>query len=388
MQEQELIALLERYRTGVATEEDLVFLESWYLSDDNASVDEYGENFLLEDASIVWNRLNKPLVRWYRWIPYTAAACIALFFIVRTFLFQPADDIRILEVEGPLSQSEKLMPEKDGDNVMLTFSDGSSVKLDDEHRGIQMLDNHIYYKDGDGLLNVEKYEYVTVSVPHGGQYQVTLSDGSIVVLNAASSLRYPVVFKGEERKVELSGEAYFTVAKQPNNVDRGELKPFIVAVGDYQVQVHGTQFNVQGYSPALSTKVSLVTGKVSVHGKGPELEKGVFLVPGLQAHMKGERVAVRKVDVQHEIAWKNGLFSFEGKKLTEVMDELARWYNVDVEYEGEVPNVSFFGRAHRSEKLIAILHLLKSADITYRLTTYDGQRKSKLVIVNKRKEGK
>lgn len=388
MQEQELIALLERYRAGTATEEDLVFLESWYLSDHTVPVEEYGENFLIEDVSIVWNRLNKPVVSWYRWIPYTAAACIALFFLVRIFLIQPADDIRIQEVEVALSQNEKLTPEKDGNDVMLTFSDGSSIKLDDGQGGIQMLDNHIYYKDGDGLLNAEKYEYVTVSVPHGGQYQVTLSDGSTVILNAASSLRYPVVFNGEKRNVELRGEAYFTVTKQRSNVDPGGLKPFVVDVGDYQVQVHGTQFNIQGYSQMLPTKVSLVTGKVSVHGKGSELEKGIFLTPGLQARMHGEQVALRRVDIQQEIAWKNGLFSFEGKKLAEVMGELERWYNIDVEYEGEVPNVSFFGRAHRSEKLISILHLLKSADITYSLTTYDGQRKSKLVIVNKRKEGK
>lgn len=384
MQEKELIALLDRYKAGTATKEDLIFLESWYLSEENLPVEEYTEYSLLEDASIVWGRLNKPVVRWSRLLPYVAAACIAIFFLVRAFIFQPVDDFNTENRGEIIVKSDKqLSGEKE---VILTFSDGSSIKLDDFKKGIQMVDNHIYYKDGDGLLNVEKYEYVTISVPNGSQYQVALSDGSTVLLNAESSLRYPIVFKGEERRVELNGEAYFTVAKQQSKTSSERLVPFMVDIGQYQVQVHGTEFNVKHYNLESPTKVFLVTGKVSVHGKGEQLEQGVFLSPGLQANILGADVDVRKADIQQELAWKEGLFSFEGKRLPEVMDELARWYNIEVVYEGEIPNVSFFGRAHRSEKLISILHLLKSADITYRLTTYDGEKRGKLLIINKRKE--
>jgi len=145
-----------------------------------------------------------------------------------------------------------------------------------------------------------------------------------------------------------------------------------------------TQFNIRDYHSEERQKVTLVTGKVSIHGPN---DAGIFLSPGQQASLSAHDMRIKNVNVEFESAWRNGLFVFENKQLVEVMQELARWYDIDVEYQGSIPQVTFFGRAYRKEKLIAILNLLKSADVSYRLISDETQKRQKLIIINKKEGG-
>ena len=319
-----------------------------------------------------------------RWLPYVAALLLISGLFAAYYFEQQSALQDLPPALETASKAEN--PNAPREGVKISFSDGNSVTLDRDKEAIQMLDKHIYYENGSGVLSAKAYRYLTVSVPKGEQFQVTLSDGSTVLLNAGSSLRYPVSFDGKARKVSLQGEGYFAITRQESKDFSGGLVPFIVDMGDKQVQVHGTQFNVNNYPSEKQTKVTLVDGKVSIHGNGEQLKEGVFLSPGQQAELTGNRAEVKRVNLHDELAWKDGLFNFEGKGLYEIMDELARWYNVEVLYRDHVPDIPFFGKAHRSEPLLSILQLLKSADITYRLTSYDDERPARLEILAKHKQ--
>ena len=322
--------------------------------------------------------------QWKSWLPYIAAVCLlGLLFGGYYYQTQLHETKVVEEVLG--NQPLKPRADEDEAGVKITFSDGNAVTLNKDKEAIQMLGDHVYYEDGSGVLSAKAYQYLTVSVPRGEQFQVTLADGSTVFLNAGSTLRYPVAFHKDERRVKLSGEAYFNIKRQESKNHPDGLVPFIVDLGDHQVKVHGTQFNVRDYKQDPDTKITLVEGKVSVHGNAKKLQKGLFLSPGQQAAIHAQHIQVKQADLQQELAWKNGLFSFEGKGLYEVMEELARWYKVDVVYLDKVPDIPFFGMAHRSESLLSILQLLRSADITYRLVSYGEAQPSRLEILKKKK---
>jgi transmembrane sensor len=196
--------------------------------------------------------------------------------------------------------------------------------------------------------------YNTIRTPRGGQYEVTLPDGSRVWLNAATSLRFPTVFAGADRTVELSGEAYFEVARVKD-------QPFKVKVGVMTVDVLGTHFDVMAYDDEESFMTTLLSGAVRV--SGGDISK--VLKPGEEAVVgwNGQGTTVAEVDTDQAVAWKNGLFQFESAGLKEVMRQVARWYDVDVRYEGTVER-HFSGFIARSASLADVLHQLERAGKT------------------------
>lgn len=183
----------------------------------------------------------------------------------------------------------------------------------------------------------------------GGQYKLTLPDGSKVWLNAASSLKYPVVFIGNERKVEITGEAYFEIAKD-------ESKPFKVLLNNMEIQVLGTHFNVNGYTDEEMIKTTLLEGKVKVLASG----QTKYLLPGQQAQLKssGNIAVTNEVNLEETVAWKDGNFQFENSDIKAVMRQLARWYDVDVSYKGNI-NKHFIGSISRNVKLSQVLSMLQ-----------------------------
>jgi ferric-dicitrate binding protein FerR (iron transport regulator) len=190
---------------------------------------------------------------------------------------------------------------------------------------------------------------------------VVLPDGSKVWLNAASTLRFPVAFEGKERGVELSGEAYFEVAKNA-------AQPFKLKVpGKIEIEVLGTVFNVNAYTNEKNSYTTLVEGSVSVSHTN-KTDSRIVLKPGdqLQAGEAGMALT-QKANVEKAVAWKNGLFNFEGVGLREMMRQLERWYNLEVVYEGNVPDVVFFGEMSRTLKLSDVLSGLERADVHFRL---------------------
>jgi ferric-dicitrate binding protein FerR (iron transport regulator) len=199
--------------------------------------------------------------------------------------------------------------------------------------------------------------YNTLITPRGGEYQVTLSDGTKVWLNTASSLRFPTRFDGKQREVALTGEAYFEVAKD-------EKHPFIVRTDDMKVTVLGTKFNVSSYSDDPGQKITLTEGSVRVHNEDELVRdnSGVLLKPGYEAVISKDNhhIDVAKANLEATLAWKNGLFLFDGESLGNIMRTLSRWYDVNVVYaDGVDTRFHFTGRIHRYENITGILHLLE-----------------------------
>ncbi|MGZ3874436.1 MAG: FecR family protein [Mucilaginibacter sp.] len=194
----------------------------------------------------------------------------------------------------------------------------------------------------------------TITTPMGGQFRITLPDGSDVWLNAASSLRYPSRFEGSERHVELHGEAYFEIFKNKH-------APFTVTAENTHIKVLGTHFNVMAYNNEPAVNTTLLEGSVSLSSNNSH----VFLVPGQQATAgrKTANIILRQVNVDDAIAWKNGYFSFRKENLPTAMNKIARWYNVDVDYIGNVNDRILGGTVSRAESIEELLNYLELTGI-------------------------
>lgn len=195
-------------------------------------------------------------------------------------------------------------------------------------------------------------EYNKISTPLASQYQILLADGTKVLLNSASSIRFPTIFNGNERRVEISGEVYFEVAKD-------KRKPFKVVCGSQTVEVLGTHFNVNAYSNESSIKTTLLEGSVKVL-KG---NSSVLLKPGQQAQTDATINVVENPDIQSEISWTTGSFYFKDADIQTVMRQASRWYDVEVKYKGAIPRKQFNGTISQKVPLTQFLAMLKFAGL-------------------------
>nr|WP_240966056.1 FecR family protein [Pseudoflavitalea sp. G-6-1-2] len=202
-----------------------------------------------------------------------------------------------------------------------------------------------------------------MSTPRGRQFQLRLPDGSAVWLNAASTIRYPAAFAGNERKVELTGEAYFEVAPD-------QQRPFRVLTPKQQIEVMGTHFNVNAYADEPLEQTTLIEGSVKVSGAVSQLSK--LLTPDHQASVSDGAITVTKLDTGPVIAWKNGLFCFVNANVPGVMRQLSRWYDIEVQYEGKIPDRVFAGKMQRDLTLNEMLNLLSSLNLNFKL---EGSKK-------------
>jgi len=199
-----------------------------------------------------------------------------------------------------------------------------------------------------------------MSTPKGGQYQLTLQDGTKVWLNAASSITYPAAFVDRMRRVKVKGEVYFEVAKN-------KTKPFIVDIdGGSSVEVLGTSFNINAYSDEDNSRTTLLEGSVRVVGPG---SNSVMLKPGQQAVVgSGTGVSMRSdIDTEEVMAWKDGYFEFDGASLETVLRQLARWYDVEIDYGGHVPAKTFIGEIPRDASLSVVLNVLEKTGVHFRI---------------------
>jgi transmembrane sensor len=199
-----------------------------------------------------------------------------------------------------------------------------------------------------------------------------LPDGTHVWLNATSSIKYPVVFSGTKRIVELQGEAYFEVAHQVN-------KPFRINTAKQQIEVIGTHFNVNAYPEESLSKITLLHGSVKVNTASIPVASGgqLLLKPGEQSVFYANKVSIVQANVEEAVAWKNGLFQFEAEDIESIMRKVARWYNVDVQYEGTVSQEKFSGTLNRFD---TVAPLLKKLALTGKVHfTVEGRR----IIVTK-----
>lgn len=339
------------------TEKERQFLEEWLAEPGNRK--RYQEWKRLEaavyadgkskevDVYAAWERLRKDIARKryiLRTLPWAAAIAL-LIGCGALFLLQKGQ-----QPTAPVAQ--QIQEDLTG-KIVLTLSDGRQVALSDslgslqEQNGttIENGNQSLVYNPTDSTIAMV---YNTIRIPRGAEYKLVLADGSQVWLNAESSITYPVAFQGETREVRLQGEAYFEIAKNKN-------QPFIVHTTQFDVQVTGTQFNVRAY-PGEMESATLAEG-------GIQLEKGgktYSLKPGQQAYLEEEEVQVRKVNLESAIAWRYNAFSFEETPLEEIMNELARWYNIHVFYlNPKVKELHFTAWFRRNCTLQEVIDILE-----------------------------
>lgn len=319
------------------------------------------------------------LSRFWKGSRWRFAAAAAILFLAggAYLLFGPKDqEPDILVKERP----QDVAP--GGERATLTLADGTAILLDStgsgvlaQQSGMQIVkldSGQLAYQAGD-QGGTEKEQYNTLTTPRGGQYRVTLPDGTRVWLNAASSLRYPAAFTGGERNVELNGEAYFEVASR-------EKMPFIVQLNGMEVEVLGTHFNIMAYEDENTIQTTLLEGSVAVSTKSPqagnkkqETKNSKRLKPGQQARLsKGTAdLEIAEVNTNEAVAWKDGFFQFERASLPVVMRQLERWYNIEVVYEGAIPEQYFGGRIPRNLPLSKIISVLEHNKVRFRI---EGRR--------------
>ncbi len=277
------------------------------------------------------------------------------------FLFFKQSQIVELATEQIISP-ENVLP--GGNKALLTLADGSILVLDDTETGTiarQANSNILKLSEGQVVYEASGREtpetiYNTITTPRGGQYQLVLPDGTKAYLNAASMVHFPVVFSGSERKVTIEGEVYFEVAQHLS-------QPFVVFANDVMIKALGTNFNVMSYSDESILETTLLSGSVSVKVSGSQ----VVIKPGQQARTDsyGKITVVDDFDVDQVLAWKDGWFRFSSNTLEEVMRQISRWYDLDVVYEGELPEKKYTGVVSRNSDLSQVIQMLESAGISF-----------------------
>lgn len=379
MADDQLIQLIEKYLAGKATEDEKLQVEAWYEQQANENKHFYNNDAeqirLAAERSLkaIREKLNEqetPIItmRPRRLSVIIAAAASILIFISvgAYFLLQ--------HNKAPQQVAKNIVPKNDilpgGNKAYLILSNGQRVSLTGaangtitRHAGITVTktaDGQIVYQADSAAAGAKgaAVAYNTVETPKGGQYQVVLSDGSHVWLNAASSLRYPAQFAANERRVELTGEAYFEVAKD-------KTRPFRVASNNQIVEVLGTHFNINSYADEPTTLTTLLEGSVKINSN-------TILKPGEQASLvKNGNVNVKAVDTDEAVAWKNGIFQFDNTGLEAVMRQLARWYDVEIQYDGKVPSRTFTGKIHKDINASDALSILKFTKVNFKI---DGKK--------------
>ncbi|SHF23683.1 FecR family protein [Pedobacter caeni] len=355
--------LLDQYKAGNCTQEEIAFIESWYLA--------YQEGTLYEDLSLADRETDlaevrealgleypKPEVRLWPRLVATAAA-ILIVFGAGLYFYMDKNNPTV-----PVYAND--IPSKGKNTATLTLANGEKIELSEvrigklaDQAGIQISktkDGQLIYEIGnkpDAMAN----KWNTLSTAKGETYMVQLPDGTKVWLNNASALKYPATFTNvKKRSVELSGEAYFEVAKD-------QLHPFVVKTAEQEVEVLGTHFNINSYTDENSTRTTLLEGAVKV-----SLVNGVLsrvIKPGEEVLNIQQQLKVKPANIKDAVAWKTGYFRFNNENLESIMRQVSRWYDVDVVYEGnrnELASLTFWGIVSKEKNVSEVLKMIERAE--------------------------
>ncbi len=402
MDKEKLIDLAARYLDGKATEAEKEELHSWYDDwlDGTQHVDSARPDSTEASGQRIFERLRRQLREEPHWSNEETrqpgdqtksgrrpqrrvavltlrrrqmagiAAALVLSIGLGIYLRYATHRPPVIATQDPQVREFKNDVAPGGNKAVLTLANGATILLDSASNGqlaqqgkvkvIKLANGQLIYQpDGaaEGKAATGKAAYNTMSVPRGGQYKLTLPDGTNVWLNAESSITYPTFFTGAKRRVTITGEAYFEVAKNPT-------MPFVVGYNEMEVQVLGTHFNIDAYPDDPLIRTTLLEGSVKLHKGSNE----VLISPGQQAGIGGEgRFKVSNVDVEEVVAWKNGYFHFTYADIESIMHQLARWYDIDVSYEGKIAADRFTGEVPRSAHLSEILQVLESSGARFRI---------------------
>jgi transmembrane sensor len=374
MRPKKALRLLRKYVEGNATGAEKAIIDKWYNSIEDSSQtlpdDMIKENLYQRIAG----ELNKKslIVSFYRKTLYKVAVAASILLLISAgtyFLFFNHNTFKSNRGKEAIATIHDVKPPATN-RATITMANGKTVYLDSVANGTLAIEGNVrLVKLADGQIaytgSTNEVLYNTLANPRGSKVlDMTLSDGSHVWLNAGSSIRYPVTFVGNERKVTITGEAYFEVT-------HNAAIPFKVSKGEMEVTVLGTHFNVNTYDDERDMKVTLLEGSVKVT-KGNE---SGLLKPGQQAQVTNEVKVVHAVDVDEVMAWKNGFFNFRSADIKEILRQAARWYDIEVEYKGNVSTDRFKGKVPRDAKLSELLKILELNGVKF---TIEGKRISVL----------
>lgn len=391
-------SLIIKHLEGTASAEEKQVLDFWIndSAENQALFDELCDEYRMnedltahsEDKKATWEKilalapeLQEAPVRRIAWLRYATVASVVLLIGLGVWYFntgsKPSGEI----AQTNNSRYKNDVPALAGTNATLVLADGKQINLNTVNNG-QVAEQGVMQvmKQGDGTIEYRESAsndqgtallYNTINTNKGGRYKVVLADNSIVWLNAVSSLKFPTTFPGEERVVELTGEAYFEVAKSQLPQKPGtapKRRPFIVKVNGMQVDVLGTHFNVMSYNDESSIKTTLLEGSVRVtpvpvSGGGLAAQHSQLLSPGQQAtfSLKTDQLKVTEADTEEAVAWKNEVFVYNSAPIESIMREVARNYDVEVVYEGARPidkfNVMGVPRNMPVSRILEILEL-------------------------------
>ncbi|MRG48315.1 DUF4974 domain-containing protein [Chitinophaga sp. SYP-B3965] len=317
------------------------------------------EDFPTADWSRIWQGVQsgiKEPAKVYRFRWWAAAAAVLILAGSGIFFFQQSQPTTKIQAKADVS------PGKEG--AILTLANGTTIVLDDKNDGVVANQQGAKVVLNNGQLAYTKDEatasaiaYNTLSTPKGRLFRIVLPDGSRVWLNAASSLRYPTVFAGSERLVEVSGEAYFEVTHNSE-------MPFRVKISNgSEVEVLGTHFNINSYKEEGDVNITLLEGAVRCTNGN----ENAILKPGQQVRIGSHMNVLNDANMEKVMAWKNGIFNFNDATLEEVMRQLERWYDIEVVYEKGVPKLEFIGKMGRDLTLSEVLEGLAMSKVHFRI---------------------
>jgi ferric-dicitrate binding protein FerR (iron transport regulator) len=377
IQHNKLKELAEKYQAGLCTAEELKQIRAWY---DQFETNGYAlppeeeiERASKEAALFVIGRVKEQqndrsleqahsphisTVMSFRkstsqFVRYAAAAILLIFMGIGAYYY-------LKPVKSPASFAAQKDITPGSNKAVLTLSNGRQIALNNARNGnLAQQGGTAVHKTGNGLVayqvstipgsplhNNAATDFNTVTTPRGGQYQVILPDGTKAWLNSLSSIHFPVAFTGNERNVETTGEVYFEVVKD-------KLKPFRVSTAGQTVTVLGTHFNIMAYPDEPQIITTLLEGAVRIVKGG----QSKTLKPGEQA-LVNKDVKVVSADTEDATAWKNGLTAFTDADLKAIMRKVSRWYDIDVEYQGQISDRTFTGAISRRSNLSALLKIL------------------------------
>ena len=336
-----------------------------------------------EHRQIILNRIHEKINQYEKgnrlrrmWLRVAAAAVILMMLSFGLFkIFN-----KQISYQHTLSKLKSVTP--GGNNAILTLANGKQIVLNNSRNGLlvnlgnitvsKANNGQVIYKVIGSAKNTLRVSYNTITTPNGGQYEVILPDGSKVWINSSSSLKYPTQFTGKERDVELNGEGYFEVAKN-------KLMPFKVSSHGQTVEVLGTHFNINAYTDEPGIKTTLLEGSVKVTAMGTE--KPQLLIPGQQAIFNKGGIMVSDADTAQAVAWKNGLFYFKDADVASIMRLLARWYNLKIDINGQLPERKFSGKIYKNLNAAQVLQIIDYSAINYKVEDpTDGKSAKRLII--------
>ncbi|MBW8683037.1 FecR family protein [Chitinophaga rhizophila] len=370
MTEKEVAALLKKYAAGQCTPEEEAFMDKWYADLENRLPDQVFDHSPAAHENI-WQRAleksgdrpsnRKPIYLW------AAAAAIAMIIAISIWYFHiprvtpdtgNTQDLYAYNQanDRPAGRHKAVLTLANGKEVILNDSSTNTIK---EQHGVTITKNskgQLVYTISSGSADT-RAAYNTITTPNGGQYEVFLPDGSHVILNAATTLKYPVTFSKRFRQVHLSGEAYFEIRSDAS-------RPFLVISGTQTVKVLGTHFNISCY-PHESVTTTLAEGSIQLTN-GHLLPK--ILQPGQQATLTTDNWQVTPVDPSDVISWKDGLFVFRHTPVKSVLQQLCRWYDVEAP-DTELPDITFDGEIPRDQPLSELLNVIaENSHVKFKIT--------------------